>query len=122
MTLRKTLTKQLETDYTKAPKKIRNQNNLEMTWNSKEIIYIGTDKNGQEWISSLQHTTVPIFSFACTNLVRKENVEIECKSINFNPITHKGNIKCRKCSKNFTPKFNIPESSAAFKIYKNLDK
>ena len=122
MSLRDTLKKVLEIDYNKAPKKIWNLNNLEMKWSTKEKLYIGIDENGEEWISSLQHTTIPIFSFTCPNLARKNNAEVVCKSINFIPITHKGAIKCRKCNKTFTPEFVIPKTTAAFEIFKNLDK
>jgi len=121
-TLRESLKKRLITDYSKAPKKIWNQNNLEMNWNDKEKLYIGHDEKGAEWIAALQNTTVPIFSVLCSNLARKGNVEVECKSINFVDITHKGNIKCRKCNKSFTPKLNIPKTSQAYDIFKNLNK
>jgi len=121
-TLRESLKKRLATDYSKAPKKIWNQNDLEMIWSDKEKIYIGKDESGAEWIAALQHTTVPIFSFPCPNLARKGNAEVECKSINFVPITHKGTIKCRKCNKLFTPKFNIEKTSQAYEIFKNLEK
>lgn len=120
-TLRESLKKRLITDYTKAPKKIWNQNNLEMKWSDKEKLYIGLDNVGVEWIESLQHTTIPIFSVPCPNLARKGNVEVKCKSINFVDITHSGAIKCRKCNKPFTPNLIIPKTSKAYEIFKNLD-
>lgn len=122
MTLRESLKKQLVKDHSKAPKKIWNQNNLEMKWSDKEKLYIGFDEKGTEWIASLQHTIVPIFSFPCPNLARKGNIEVECKSTNFVDITHKGPIKCRKCNKSFTPEFNIPKTSQAYQIFRKLDK
>ena len=122
MTLRDELKKQLEIDYSKAPKKYWNLNDLEMKWNDKEKLYIGIDEKGAEWIASLQHTTVPIFSFPCPNLARKGNIEVECKSVNFVPITNTEKMKCRKCEKPFTPKLNISKTSKAYDLFKNLDK
>lgn len=122
MTLREQLKEQLEADYLKAPKKYWNLNETELFWNEDEKIYIGLDTSKQEWIASLQHTRVPIFSVLCPNQVRKGNVEVECKSVNFVPICNGGNIKCRKCKETFIPQLNIPKSSAAFKIFENLDR
>lgn len=122
MTLREILKKQLERDYQRVPKKIWNQNNLEMIWNKEEKLYIGKDAKGNEWISSIQHTTVPIFSVTCTNKIRKGNAEVDCGAINFVDIFEKDVILCRKCKKDFPVKLVIPKSSAAYKILVNLDK
>ncbi len=121
-TLRESLKKRLIIDYSKAPKKIWNQNDLEMKWSDEEKFYIGVDGKGKEWISALQHTTIPIFAVPCPNLVRKGNVELECKYINLIPICNNEEIKCRKCNKSFTPKLNIPKTSNAYEIFQKLDK
>lgn len=122
MTLREELKKRLEKEYVKAPRKFWNKNNLEMVWSEDEKLYIGIDSKGEEWIASLQHTRVPIFSVKCTNLQRKGNVEVECAAINFVPICNDGDtIKCRKCKKDFTAELNILESSTAYEIINKLD-
>lgn len=121
-TLREYLKKRLTVDYSKASKKFWNQNNLEMNWSDEEKLYIGIDEKKIEWIASLQQTTIPIFSVPCPNLVRKGNVEVECKSVNFIPICNNEEIKCRKCNKSFTPKYDISETSQAYEIFNNLDK
>lgn len=122
MTLRENLKKQLEIDYAKAPKKIWNQHDLEMTWNEEEKLYIGKDAKGKEWIAALQHTRVPIFSVTCDNKTRKGSAEINCGAINFVTIFEKNTITCRKCKKEFPVKLVIPKSSMAHKILANLDK
>jgi len=122
MTLRESLKKQLIIDYSKAPKKIWNQNDLEMKWSDEEKLYIGVDDKKKEWIAALQQTRIPIFSVPCPNLTRKGNVEVECKSVNFIPICNIGTIKCRKCNGSFTPKLNIPKTSNAYEIFQKLDK
>ena len=122
MTLREELQKKFEIDCTKAPRKIWNQNNLEMIWSEEEKIYIGIDSQKREWIAALQHTTVPIFSLACTNKERKNDAEVNCGGINFVPIFAKGEITCRKCNKSFPIKLEIPKSSVAFDILEKLDR
>lgn len=122
ITLREKLEKQLKNDYAKAPSKIWNQNNLEMVWSKEENLYIGTDSKGKEWIASVQHTKVPIFSVICTNKQRKGNVEINCAEINFVSITNRKAITCRKCKNPFNPQLIIPDSSQAYKLLEKLDK
>ncbi|MCZ6583046.1 MAG: hypothetical protein O6761_07755, partial [Thaumarchaeota archaeon] len=110
-------------DYKKVPKKFWNQKGLKMIWSEDEKLYIGTDAKGKEWIASIQHTRVPIFSVTCTNTQRKGNAEIVCGAINFAAIFEKDdNIQCRKCKKVFTVTPVIPKSSNAYKILENLDK
>jgi len=121
MTLREDLEKKLQRDYSKTPKKIWNKNNLEMIWNEEEKLYIGIDSKGEEWITSLQHTTIPIFSISCTNKQRKNNAEVDCAAINFVTILD-NNTKCRKCSKEFTIQLTVPKSSMAYEILEKLDK
>ncbi len=125
MTLRTELKKQLKEDYSNAPEKYINLKGIELTWNTKENIYIGKDKLDREWIACIQRTKgkkkgvpgpnarVPIFSVTCI-----------CGAPNFVPITIDNNetIKCRKCKTKFIPQLNIDPSSAAFEMFHNLDK
>lgn len=124
MTLREELKKKFERDSTRVPKKIWNQNDLEMIWSEEEKLYIGQDLKGVQWIAALQHTSVPIFSVNCTNKKRKNNAEIDCGAKNFVAIFEKEGetITCRECKKPFPIKLNIPKSSQAFKILEKLDK
>jgi len=122
MTLREKLEKQLEIDYAKAPKTFWNVNNLEMKWNEEEKLYIGIDSKGEEWITSLQHTSVPFFYVKCTNPQRKGNVEVDCAALHCIPITNKDNITCRKCKKSFTIQLDISKSSKAYEILEKMDK
>jgi len=121
MSLRDYLKKRLAVDYAKAPNKIYNQNNLELKWSDKEKLYIGFDAKGEEWIAALQFTTVPIFSVPCTNLIKKNGMEVKCASVNFRPICDSNSIKCRKCKQTYTGKINIDPSSVAYDIWKKLD-
>lgn len=121
MTLREELKKRLENDYSKAPKKYWNMNNLEMIWNENEHLYIGIDVMGVEWITALQTTRVPIFAVKCTIPQRKGNVEVNCGAINFVPIFD-SIVQCRKCEKEFPAKLNIPKTSQAYSILEKLDK
>ena len=122
MTLREYLKKRLEKEYLKAPKKIWNKNNLEMVWNEDKKLYIGIDSKGEEWIASLQHSRIPIFSVKCTNLQRKGDAEVYCGAINFLPICDDGTIQCHKCNKPFTIELNVSKESSAYEILENLDK
>lgn len=121
MTLREELTKKFVKDCLKAPKKYWNNNDLEMKWSEDEHIYIGVDAKNREWITALQHTTVPIFSIKCSNKQRKGNIEIDCAAINFVSICDEGNITCRTCEKDFLISFDIDKKSKAYEIYQNLD-
>ncbi len=122
MTLREELKEKFEKDCKKTSKKFWNLKDQQMFWNEDEKLYIGLDSSKQEWISSLQHTTVPIFSVTCPVLQRKGNIEVQCGAINFIPIfkNDKG-IQCRKCNKEFTVQLTIPKSSQAYKILNKLD-
>jgi len=120
MTLREELEKRLEIDYSKAPKKFWNKNNLEMIWNEEEKLYIGIDSKGEEWIASLQNTSVPLYYVKCTNPQRKGNVEVDCGALQCISITNKDNITCRKCKKSFTAQLDIPKSSQAYQTWEKL--
>lgn len=128
MTLRADLIKKLKFDYSHAPKKFTNQNGLELTWSSKENIYIGVDEYGIEWIASLQNTQIPILTAFCSQKVKRkvmdQELEMPCGAANFVPITLKSNetITCRQCRRKFIPEINIDPSSAAFEMFHNLDK
>lgn len=122
MTLREKLQKQLEEDYRKAPRKIFNNNHLEMIWNENQHLYIGIDSNGEEWIEAIQNTRVPIFSVKCTNKILKNEILVDCGAINFTSIFNLSELKCRKCNKTFTTQLEVPKSSQAYKILENLDK
>ena len=119
--LRESLKKQLALDYSNAPKTYVNLKGLEMKWNKNENIYIGIDATGEEWITALQTTTIPIFSVACTNTVKTYGLEKQCKAINFLAICDSNSIKCRKCKKPFIADLNINPSSVAFETWKKLD-
>lgn len=128
MTLRNNLKKQLKLNYSTAPKKFTNQNGLELTWSSKENIYIGVDDYGIEWIAALQNTNIPIFTAFCSSKVKRKVMEVEvempCGAANFVPITIDVNetITCRQCRRKFIPDLNISTTSAAFEMFHNLDK
>jgi hypothetical protein len=128
MTLREGLKRDLQRNYKLAPKKFINQNGLELTWSSKENIYIGVDEHGIEWIAALQNTNIPIFAAFCSQKVKRVVMEVEmempCGAANFVPITINTNetITCRQCKRKFIPELNINPSSAAFELFHNLDK
>ena len=105
ITLREKLTQKLEINYKIAPKKFRNQNNLEMKWSEREKIYIGIDEKGQEWIAALQNDAVAMFYVKCPN----ENIsDVICNEINIVSILDRKKT-CRKCNKEFDVKLDIPE-------------
>ena len=70
-TLRENLKNTYEIDCKKASKKYWNLKDTELFWNEEEEMYIGLDTSKQEWIATLQQTTVPIFSVTCSVLKRK---------------------------------------------------
>lgn len=119
--LRESLKKQLEADYANAPKKYVNLNGLELTWDKKEKLYVGKDTTGEEWISALQSTNIPIFSIPCTNTVKNYGLEKPCGHVNFLAICDSGSIKCRKCNKSYMANLIIDPSSMAYDTWKKLD-
>lgn len=119
--LRESLKKQLKLDYSNAPKTYINQNGLELTWNEKEKLYSGIDDRGEEWISALQTTSVPIFAVPCTNKVKNYGLEKLCASPNFVAICDSNSVKCRKCKQVYMAQIHIDPSSMAFETWKKLD-
>jgi len=116
MTLRNNLKTRLVEDYLKSPKKYFNGNNLEMTWDEKENLYIGIDIKGEEWIAGSQNTSVAIFGVNCTN-------NNDCNALNIVAICYDGEkITCRKCKKDFIAHLVISKSSRAYDILEKLDK
>ncbi len=117
MTLRQRLTEKLVINYQKAPKTMRNQNGLELTWNGKEKIYVGIDEKGQKWISALQSSPVPMFSVKCSNVIS----DVTCNELNIVTILDSKKV-CHKCAKEFDVKLNVPKSSKAYGMLEQLDK
>jgi len=116
MTLRNNLKLRLEADYSRTPKKYINSNNLEMTWDKEENLYIGIDTKGEEWIAGNQNTSVAIFGVNCTN-------NDTCNALNLVAICYDGEkITCRKCKKDFIAHLVISKSSAAYSILGKLDR
>lgn len=117
MTLRQQLIEKLAINYRKAPKTMRNQNNLELTWNPTKKIYIGIDEKGEEWIAALQTCPVPMFYVKCPNVTS----DVTCNKLNIVTIID-GKKICHSCAKEFVVKLDIPKSSKAYEILENLDK
>jgi len=116
MTLRNNLKLKLEADYLKSPKKYFNGNNLEMTWDNKENLYIGIDTRGEEWIASSQNTSVAMYGVNCTN-------NNDCNAVNLVAICYDGEkITCRKCKKDFVAHLVVSKSSVAYGILEKLDR
>jgi len=121
MSYRKELESKLEQDYSKTPKKIWNQNDVELIWDETQKIYIGKDENGIEWIESLQHTKIPIFTIHCNIPKRKGNVEVPCSAPNFCTILDDGKeFECRVCDSKNKIKLLVPKDSRAFDILQKL--
>lgn len=121
MILREALKIQLERNYAKPITKIWNQKNQEMIWDKTRKLYVGKNSLGQEIVTPLQHTRVPIFTGRCPIKRRKGNVETECNAPNFIPIFHQGEMKCQMCGKKFTPQLSVDKTSVAYPIWINLD-
>jgi len=126
-TLREQLKQRLEKDYAKIksgklPKTVWNIKDQQMNWNEERKLYVGKNSKGVEIIAPIRNTIVEFFWFKCTNLARKGDIEIECGKIHAVSIINDKPVKCNKCHKTFTIKFNIDSTSKAFKTFKNLDK